>query len=256
MTERHALATRPHPCPRRAGLRRQATIVRVLLLLTLLLPAGACADRGAVSVRLQADPPPGAASRQLELRAQVSGPSDGLRYRWFSVLGVVDPQESDLPTATFTFADGAARDLVSVEVWRDGRQLSRGEVGVTLDTLRLRADTLPTPSLRVAITTIPPAEPGGPETRASIAGRVEGVPDSTFRIVLYARASEVWYIQPMPSARHVIGDGGQWGSWTHTGSSYAALLVRRGFVPLPLYDVLPQVGGHVIARAVVEGARP
>jgi hypothetical protein len=225
-------------------------------MVTLLLPAGACGDHGAVGVRLQAYPPPGAAGRRLELRAQVSGPVDGLRYRWFSVLGMVAPQESDVPTATFTFADGAARDLVSVEVWRDGRQLSRGEIGVTLDTLRLRADTLPTPRVRVAITTIPPSEPGGPETRASIAGRVDGVPDSTFRIVLYARASEVWYIQPTPSARHVIGEGGRWGSWTHTGTSYAALLVRPGFVPLPLYDVLPQVGGHVVGRAVVEGAPP
>jgi hypothetical protein len=235
--------------------RPRATVVRILLL-SLVVSVSACGDGGAVSVRLQADPMPGAGSQQLELRAQVSGPVDGLRYRWFSVLGAVSPQESDLPTATFTFADGAARDLVSVEVWRDGRQLSRGEVGVTLDTLRARADTLRTPRARVEITTIPPSEAGGPETRASIAGRVEGVLDSTFRIVLYARSGEVWYIQPTSNARHMIGNDGRWGSWTHTGTSYAALLVRRGVMPLPLYDVLPQVGGHVIARTVVEGSHP
>jgi hypothetical protein len=66
----------------------------------------------------------------------------------------------------------------------------------------------------------------------------------------------VWYIQPTPAARHRIGPDGGWESWTHTGSTYAALLVRAGFVPLPLYDVLPPLGDRVVARAIVEGARP
>ena len=224
------------------------------LVATLLLAA--CGDRGGVRVRLQAYPPSGDAGRRLELRAQVSGRVDSLRYRWFSVLGMTAPQESEIPNATFTFADGTARDLVSVEVWRGGRQVARDEIGVTLDTMRLRADSLRTPAVRVVITSIPPYEPGGPDTRASIAGRVDGVPDSTYRIVLYARSAEVWYIQPMSAARHPIGEGGRWASWTHTGTSYAALLVRPGFVPLPLYDVLPQVGGNVVGRSIVEGLRP
>jgi hypothetical protein len=240
---------------RRGGPRRRAAILLVLTAM-LLLPAVACGDRGGVRVRLQAHAPVRAAGRRLELRAQVSGPVDGLRYRWFSVLGVVAPQESDVPAATFTFADGAARDLVSVEVWRDGRQVARDETSVTLDTIRLRADTTHAPEVHVAITTIPPYEPGGPDTRDTIAGRVEGVLDSAFRVVLYARSSDVWYIQPTSTARHRIGVGGRWGSWTHTGTSYAALVVRPGFLPLPLYDVLPHVGGNVLGRAVVEGLRP
>jgi hypothetical protein len=252
MTDRRGPASRRHRPP--AGLHRRPGAPALPLAATLLLAA--CGARDQVRVRLQADPPSGDAGRRLELRAQVSGPVDSLRYRWFTALGTAAPQESDVPKATFTFADGTARDLVSVEVWRGGQQVARDEIGVTLDTTRLRAGTVRTPAVRVAVTTIPPYEAGGPDTRASIAGRVEGVLDSTYRIVLYARAGEVWYIQPTPAARHRIGEGGRWGSWTHTGTSYAALLVRPGFVPLPLYDVLPQVGGTVVGRAVVGGLRP
>ncbi|HZF68555.1 MAG TPA: hypothetical protein VEZ47_10990 [Gemmatirosa sp.] len=228
----------------------------VALAAVLALCGGACDDRDAVRVRLAASAPPfGDDPRVLLLRANVTGPVGGLRYRWFSVVGTTNPQESDEPTTAFRFAEGPGRDRVSVEVWRDGRQIARDEIDVALDRDRLPARA-PMSNARVAITRIPPYDSvGGPHTRAWIAGRVVGAPDPTFRVVLYARAAEVWYIQPTPAAQHPIGADGRWESWTHTGSTYAALLVRSGFVPLPLYDVLPPLGDRVVARAIVEGAR-
>ncbi len=75
------------------------------------------------------------------------------------------------------------------------------------------------------------------------------------QLVLYARASELWYIQPTAYASHAIRPDNTWTSWTHTESSYAALLVRPGFEPVPRLDVLPKVGGYVVARTIVEGTR-
>jgi hypothetical protein len=229
---------------------------RVAVAALLLLGAGravGCADPDAVRVRLQAYTPAGLDANQVALRAQVAGPLAGLRYKWFAVAGQSAPQEGDTPEAVFTFADGALRDRVTLEVWRADRRVARGELDVALDSARAGASAS-VPKLSLAITKVPPADAGGPDTRADIAGRVVGEVTPGLRMVLYARASDVWYIQPAPNARHTIAADGTWGSWTHTGTSYAALVVRPGFVALPRYDVLPQVGGWVVARAVVDGA--
>ena len=74
------------------------------------------------------------------------------------------------------------------------------------------------------------------------------------QVVIYARA-DAWYIQPHSHTFHPIGADGSWSSWTHTGSSYAALVVRPGFDAYTRLDVLPQVGSYVVARTIVEGVR-
>ena len=223
--------------------------------LALVFVTAACRDSNAVRVQLQTYSPPGFDVRRLEIRAQVTGPLTGLRYKWFSVSGETDPQESEEPVSVFTFGDGATRDRVSVELWRGNERVAYGEVDVKLDEERARMASQATPSLTVAITTVPPYDAGGPDTRATIAGTIKGPVSPADRVVIYARA-DVWYIQPTPSAMHPIGSDGSWSSWTHTGTSYAAFVVRPGFYPLPRYDVLPQVGGYVVARAVVEGRKP
>jgi len=214
-----------------------------------------CADRDAVRVRLHMYTPPAFDARRVEIRAQVAGPLTGLRYKWFSGAGENDPQESGEPVTVFTFADGTTRDRVSVEVWRAGERVAYDEIAVKLDPERARLATQVDPRLQVAITTVPPYEAGGPDTRANIAGKVSGPLSPGLRVVIYALA-DVWYIQPSPGELHEIREDGGWGSWTHTGSSYAALVVRPGFHPFPRYDVLPQVGGFVVARTVVDGTRP
>jgi hypothetical protein len=40
-----------------------------------------------------------------------------------------------------------------------------------------------------------------------------------------------------------------------TGSAIAALVVRPGFNALTRLDILPQVGGYLLARVIVEGVR-
>jgi len=214
-----------------------------------------CGDPNAVRVALQASPAAGRDVRRLDISGQIVGPPAGLHYKWFSVSGECDPQESTLPATSFRFAEGATRDRVSVEVWRDDRRVAQSEIDVRLDEQRARMMTQPGPDVRIEITQIPPYEPeGGDFTRAEIGGTVNGDVSPDYQVVIYARA-DAWYIQPNSHAFHAIRQGKTWGSWTHTGSSYAALLVRPGFDAYTRLDVLPQVGEYVLARSVVEGAR-
>jgi hypothetical protein len=225
--------------------------------LAVVLPLGAfgCGDRNAVRVQLEGHRAQGQAAGRMEVRAQVTGPQAGLRYKWFSVHGECDPQESEWPSTLFEFANAMTRDRVSVEVWRGNDCVARAELDVKFDGVRPRPVNDPLPKVDVQISSIPPYEPeGGPDTRADISGKVTGeiIPD--YKVVVYARA-DAWYIQPSAYAEHVIGADGTWSTWTHTGSSYAVLVVRPGFDPFLRLDVLPQVGDHVLARAIVEGVR-
>jgi hypothetical protein len=232
--------------------------VRALPLLAIALGLAGCAEHDGVQVKLHSRPPPGEGLMHLEVTAQVSGPESGLRFKWFSVAGACNPQDSDKPTTLFKFADGATRDRVTVEVWREGRMTAHSSMDVRLDEVQARLAALQKipADLKIEIDRIPPYEPqGGPNTRADISGKVSGTLDSGYSVVLYARASEIWYIQPTAFASHSIRPDNTWTSWTHTGSSYAALLVRPGFEPVPRLDVLPKAGGYVVARAIAEGAR-
>ena len=130
-----------------------------------------------------------------------------------------------------------------------------GEINVQPHADRAQLAPQPAPAIVIEITTIPPYEPeGGDGTRADIAGRVKGEIAPDHQVVIYARA-DAWYIQPHSHTYHPIGANGTWSTWTHTGSSYAALVVRPGFNAYTRLDVLPQVGGYVVARAIVEGLR-
>jgi hypothetical protein len=227
------------------------------VLAVVLLGSAGCGDSDAVRVQLHSRTPP-TQGMHLEVTAQVSGPQTGLRFKWISVAGACNPQDSDKPTTLFKFADGATRDRVTVEVWRDGRMAAQNSIDVKLDELqaRLAAQEKIPADLKIEIDQVPPYEPqGGPDTKADIGGKVSGTLDPGYSVVVYARASEVWYIQPTAYASHSIRPDNTWTSWTHTGSSYAALLVRPGFEPLPRLDVLPKVGGYVVARAIVEGGK-
>jgi hypothetical protein len=215
-----------------------------------------CSDHDAVRVQLQAHAPPGREGPHLEIQAQVTGPPTGLRYRWFSVSGACDPQESGEPTTVFHFAEGLARDRVSVEVWRQDRRVATAEVDVKFDPERAGQASARSPDVQIEITTVPPSEPGGPDTRADIAGRVSGKLEPGDKVLIYAYAYDNWHIQPIAQALHPIGKNNTWSNWTHTGTSYAALVVRSGYQPRTRLDLLPRVGGDVLARTVVEGTRP
>jgi hypothetical protein len=233
----------------------------VLVSALLTLCVGGCGDRDVVRVQLQAHTPAGPEVRRLEIRAQVSGAPAGLRYKWLSVAGECDPQESDWPATAFKFADGARKDRISLEVWRNDKRVGQSELDVKLDrepapltTGQSKKERLPV--IQIQITNIPPYEPaGGPETHAEIGGTVSGELAPDYKIVIYARAADLWFIQPTPYTSHSIGPNNTWSTWTHTGSSYAVLVVRPGFDPLSRLDVLPQAGGYIIARTNVIGVQ-
>jgi hypothetical protein len=228
--------------------------LHALAALALLVATAGC-TRDPVALQLQAQALPNGDGRLLDVSAQVTGPQSGLRYKWFSVAGDFEPQVSDMPSTTFRFAPGAPKDRVTLEVWRDNKRIASSELNVKLDESRARQAAESLPNVLIEITKVPPYEPdGGTDTRADIAGRVSGDVASDYKVVTYARA-DVWYIQPSPLAFHPIQPNHTWSTWTHTGSSYAALVVRPGFDAIARLDVLPQVGGYVLARAIVDGRR-
>lgn len=108
------------------------------------------------------------------------------------------------------------------------------------------------PTIRIA--QVPPCDPkGGPDTSADIAGEVSGVDPSNVRVVIYA-LTDYWYVQPLIAAPFTeIKQDGRWGTWTHTGSEYAALLVRPSYAPPARIHALPEEGRDVLAVTRVKG---
>ena len=236
------------------------TKVRAACGVSLLAITAGCAGQRDVQVQLEthqtqvADPRQVNDPRQVEVQAMVVGPLTGLRYKWFSVEGNFDPQQSYEPKTQFTFAPGSPHDRIRVEVWRDNEKLAESELDVKVETpARSSKERVPVPEL--AITRIPRYDPaGGPETRDTIAGTVRTPVETDYRVVVYARA-DAWYIQPTPFAMLPIGADSKWKTWTHTGSSYAALVVRSTYKPLTRLDVLPQVDADVLSRTIVDGRK-
>ncbi len=105
---------------------------------------------------------------------------------------------------------------------------------------------------RIEFTKIPPAAQGGRERVDTIAGRVAGA-RSGQQIVVYARSGP-WWVQPWPDKPLIpIQSDSTWGTSTHLGFEYAALLVEPGYQPPPTMDVAPTQGGSVVAVAIVKG---
>jgi len=224
------------------------------LVIPLCLMAG-CDGRDAARVKLHVRPSPSNVPTRLDIQAQIAGPQTGLRYKWFTISGGCDPQESDSPTTVFHFGESVTRDRVSVEVWRGDRRIGQAEIDVKVDEELARLVSERSPQVQIQITTIPPSEPGGPDTRANIAGTVSGEIKPGDKVLLYAYAYDYWHIQPIANAMHPIGPDNTWSNWTHTGTSYAALVVKGGYEPRIRLDVLPRIGGSVLARLIVEGKK-
>ncbi|MFL5564862.1 MAG: hypothetical protein ACJ77J_07210 [Gemmatimonadaceae bacterium] len=218
----------------------------------IVLSAGCAADR-AVLVQLDTHRPQAYDPRQLEVQATVLGTQTALHYKWFSVNGDFDPQESYEPKTQFRFAANSVRDRIWVEVWRDNEKVSESALDVNVDARPRPSEKAAVPEL--TITRIPRYQPeGGPDTRDTIAGTVRAPAAGDYKVVVYARA-DAWYIQPTPFAMQSIEANNTWRTWTHTGSSYAALVVRKSYKPLTRLDVLPQIDPDVLSRAIVEGRR-
>jgi hypothetical protein len=102
---------------------------------------------------------------------------------------------------------------------------------------------------------IPPAMQGGREKVDTISGHVTGARPGQ-KIVVYARSGP-WWVQPWPTAPFIpIQSDSSWSTQTHMGFEYAALLVNPGYQPAPTMDVLPPLGGPIVAIAAVKGVGP
>lgn len=238
--------------PAQAG-RRWSVLVGLLLSIV----SAGCQREDVVRVKLEARSPTELNLRQLEIRAQTAAVQTGLHYKWIADLGECDPQESEWPATIFHFAEGTTRDRVAVEVWRGGTRVAFERIELALPQRPTTVDHAELASgIQIETTVIPPYEPGGgSETNARIAGKITGDLPPKYRVVLYARAHETWFIQPSPYASVIIQPDGTWSSWTHTGSHYAALVVRPGFTPALICDVLPVFDRDVVARCIVEGKK-
>ena len=103
----------------------------------------------------------------------------------------------------------------------------------------------------VEFTSIPWAGADSPEKLSTIKGRVHGAQPGD-QIVLYARATTAWWVQPFADQPvTTIQPDSKWQNTTHPGSEYAALLVHPGFQPPAKVLDLPKEG--VIAFAVAHG---
>src|SRR6201997_127883 len=104
----------------------------------------------------------------------------------------------------------------------------------------------------VEFTRIPPAAQGGRERVDEVAGRVSGARPGQ-QIVVYARSGP-WWVQPWPDKPFIpIQADATWGTSTHLGFEYAAMLVDPGYHPPPTMDTPPTVGGSVVTVAIVKG---
>jgi hypothetical protein len=110
----------------------------------------------------------------------------------------------------------------------------------------------PSGSPSIEFTTVPEAGAGGSDRVAPITGRVTGARDDQ-QIVLFAK-SGVWWVQPLTIKPFTpIDADSTFRNTTHLGTEYAALLVEPDYRPPATVDVLPKVGGRVVAVAAVKG---
>ncbi len=232
---------------RRFGL---AALLALGAALSVAMLAG-CGDRaGAGAVTLYARPVSARDPRLLEIQAQVAGSLDGVHYKWFAVAGECNPQETTAPVTRFRFATAAKDDQITVDVLRHGKRIGRSSLDVRMAAVAAPAVPL---NLKIEMIETPFAAKGGPDTRASIAGRIVGEPPPDSRVVIYARDDGVWFIQPTTNAKHSIASDGSWSSWTHSGTAYAILVVPSDFMPLRTLDSIPALRGDIFARAVIDG---
>jgi hypothetical protein len=105
---------------------------------------------------------------------------------------------------------------------------------------------------KIEFTKIPPAAQGGRERVDTISGRVKGAHPGQ-QIVVYARSGP-WWVQPWPDKPFIpIQADSTWGTSSHLGFEYAAMLVEPGYHPAPTMDMAPTVGGSVVAVEIVKG---
>jgi hypothetical protein len=209
---------------------------------------------------------------QARVTAQVSGPADGLEYSWYPKEACSPPLSRDGETVCYPGA-GLGRLPVTVALVRDGGIVGNATTecvfGVSAEAAPVAQPpaapdqgAVPAPSARATLPAIrianqPRLDPsGGPDTRTEVWGTVSGASETSgYFVVIYCKTDR-WYVQPLVGSRVAVGRDGRWSTWSHTGSQYAALLVRGDFDPPAAAESLPSSGVIVSRDLVPRGARP
>jgi len=192
----------------------------------------------------------------------------GSMIHWYAEKGEFHPAvtASDL-RSTFTAPPEQGRVRIWVDVEQGERVYHEVAFGY-LDVARPAVAAGPpnetplqrpqTNEISIDFVTVPPYDiKGGPTTSADIEGQVKGVanPDQYF-VVLYAKTVDTWWVQPLAASRLTTLDrNGQFFNWTHTGTQYAAILVKKGYIPPEAVEQLPTSGTspEILASKVVKG---
>lgn len=135
--------------------------------------------------------------------------------------------------------------------------VKRLTVGIAEEAVvELGESTQPTQPTLISITEIPPYDPkGGREGWTDIAGEISIDSPQDYNVVLYSWTDK-WYVQPVVGREFTqVRADGKWSARIHRGTNYAALLVKRTFIPPPITYNLPEEGGDVIAVTSVEGTK-
>lgn len=138
---------------------------------------------------------------------------------------------------------------------KGGRTLVLLSIVILIPLLSLLSGCRATSSVvpSIAFTRVPVAEEGGPDKLDTIEGKISGVQRGD-KLVLFAR-SGLWWVQPLDTQPFTeIKADTTFSASTHLGTEYAALLVRDGYQPPATTEVLPPVGGNIIAVANATGS--
>ena len=88
----------------------------------------------------------------------------------------------------------------------------------------------------------------GPDDTGPIKGKVSGVALEDYKIVIYSKGGDSYYVQPRADAPFTdIDKDGKFSEDVHGGTEYVALLVKKSFEPKPRISKLPDIGDEVVA---------
>ena len=104
------------------------------------------------------------------------------------------------------------------------------------------------PKPSISITSPAPWGAGGDGPMGPISGTVAGAPPEA-KVVVFCYAGGQYWIQPWANDYQTPIKNSNWGTQTHLGQKYVALLVKPSFQSSSPLSELPPVGADVLAKS-------
>ena len=100
---------------------------------------------------------------------------------------------------------------------------------------------------KITLLEVPNIQPG-PDDTGPIKGKVSGVSPDDYKIVIYSKGGDSYYVQPRADSPFTdIDKDGKFSEEVHGGTEYVALLVKKSFEPKARTSKLPEIGDEVVA---------